>query len=225
MNRIDLNNFEVLFHLMLLGAKKSYVKIKTKELAQLIGKSQQSASLYLSRLEKEGLIERIVEKDGTQVKLTQKGVDVLVTVYLLLRNELEEAPTTITLEGSVFSGLGEGAYYMSLKGYREQFVKKLGFDPYPGTLNVKLDNRYLKEREKLNEYRKFAIKIDSFSDGIRTYGALWAFHALIEGIRGAVLIIERTHYDIDVVEIISQFNLRKELGLKDGDRVKINVFI
>ena len=83
MNRIDLNNFEVLFHLMLLGAKKSYVKIKTKELAQLIGKSQQSASLYLSRLEKEGLIERIVEKDGTQVKLTQKGVDVLVTVYLL----------------------------------------------------------------------------------------------------------------------------------------------
>jgi Domain of unknown function DUF120. len=28
-----------------------------------------------------------------------------------------------------------------------------------------------------------------------------------------------------VVEIISQYNLRKELNLKDGDRVKVSVFI
>ncbi len=225
LKKLELKNFEVLFNLMLLGAKDRFVTVKTNELARILGKSQQSASIYLSKLEKEGYIQRIVEKEGTSVKLTQKGVDLLVTVYLLLRNELEESPTTINMEGKVFSGLGEGAYYMSLQGYREQFVKKLGFDPYPGTLNVRLDSRYIKEREKLNEYRNFGIKIEGFSNGVRTYGSLWCFHAFVEGIRGAVVIIERTHYDIDVVEIISQYNLRKELNLKDGDRVKISVFI
>ncbi len=225
LRKLDLKSFELLFNLMLLGAKDQFVTVKTNELAKILGKSQQSASLYLSKLEKDGYIQRTVEKEGTRIKITQKGIDLLVTVYLLLRNELEESPTTINMEGKIFSGLGEGAYYMSLQGYREQFVKKLGFDPYPGTLNVRLDNRYVKEREKLNEYRNFGIKIEGFSNGVRTYGALWCFHAIVEGIRGAVVIIERTHYDIDVVEIISQYNLRKELNLKDGDTVKISVFI
>ncbi|MGC9145807.1 MAG: DUF120 domain-containing protein [Nitrososphaeria archaeon] len=225
MKKLELKNFELLFNLMLLGAKDRFITVKTSELAKILGKSQQSASVYLSKLEKEGYIQRAVEKEGTSVRLTQKGVDLLVTVYLLLRNELEEAPTTINMEGKVFSGLGEGAYYMSLEGYKEQFVKKLGFAPYPGTLNIRLDSRYIKEREKLNEYRNFGIKIEGFSNGLRTYGSLWCFHAFVDGIRGAVIIIERTHYDIDVVEIISQYNLRKELNLKDGDRVKISVFV
>lgn len=112
MSKVELENFEVLFRLLLLGAKNKFITVKTKELAKLLGKSQQTASLYLSKLEKEGLIERKVEKEGTEVKLTQKGLDLLVTVYLLLRNELEEAPATLTLEGVVFSGFGEGAYYM-----------------------------------------------------------------------------------------------------------------
>jgi riboflavin kinase len=225
LKKLELKNFELLFNLMLLGAKDRFITVKTSELAEILGKSQQSASVYLSKLEKEGYIQRIVEKEGTSVRLTQKGVDMLVTVYLLLRNELEEAPTTINMEGTVFSGLGEGAYYMSLDGYKEQFIKKLGFTPYPGTLNIRLDSKYIKEREKLNEYRNFGIKIDGFTNGLRTYGSLWCFHAFVEGIRGAVIIIERTHYGIDVVEIISQYNLRKELNLKDGDRVKISVFI
>jgi len=158
LKKLELKNFELLFNLMLLGAKDRFITVKTSELAEILGKSQQSASVYLSKLEKEGYIQRTVEKEGTSVRLTQKGVDLLVTVYLLLRNELEEAPTTINMEGTVFSGLGEGAYYMSLDGYKEQFVKKLGFSPYPGTLNIRLDSRYIKEREKLNEYRNLRDK-------------------------------------------------------------------
>lgn len=77
----------------------------------------------------------------------------------------------------------------------------------------------------LNQYKNFAIKIEGFSNGVRTYGSLWCYHAFIEDVRGAVLIIERSHYGLDVVEVISQYNLRKELNLKDGDKVKISVFI
>jgi Transcriptional regulator of a riboflavin/FAD biosynthetic operon len=95
LKKLELKNFELLFNLMLLGAKDRFITVKTSELAEMLGKSQQSASVYLSKLEKEGYIQRTVEKEGTSVRLTQKGVDLLVTVYLLLRNELEEAPTTI----------------------------------------------------------------------------------------------------------------------------------
>ncbi len=224
MVRVNLERFDLLFELMTLGAKEGYVKLTTAEFAKRIGKSQQAASIYLKELEKEGYIERHFE-NGSYIRLTQKGVDLLTTVYLLLRNQLEEAPTTVVIEGTVFSGLGEGAYYMSLKGYREQFLKKLGFEPYPGTLNIRVDHKFLKERDKLNEFREFAIKIEGFSDGVRTYGALWCYHALINDIRGAALIIERTHYDFSVLEVISQHALRKELGLKDGDMVRVSVFI
>ncbi len=225
LNKLQIKHFELLFNLMLMGAKDNYVKIKTADLAAKLGKSQQAASIYLITLEREGLIERQSSRDGTVVKITQSGLDQLVTVYLLLRNELEESPTSIVLEGSVFSGMGEGAYYMSLPKYKEQFLKKIGFEPFPGTLNLKIDLRHVMEREKLEQYKHLGIKIEGFSDGTRTYGALWCFHSLIESIRGAVVLIERTHYDISVIEIISPVNFRKELGLKDGDKVKITIFI
>ena len=39
------------------------------------------------------------------------------------------------------SGMSEGAYYMSLKGHARQFVKRIGYVPFPGTLNAKLEER------------------------------------------------------------------------------------
>ena len=35
--------------------------------------------------------------------------------------------------------------------------------------------------------------------------------------------IDRTHYDDSVMEIISPVHFRKELGLKDGDEVTVTV--
>lgn len=40
--------------------------------------------------------------------------------------------------GRVFSGVGEGSFYVSL--YSKKFLEKLGFRPYPGTLNLRLVN-------------------------------------------------------------------------------------
>ena len=39
------------------------------------------------------------------------------------------------------SGKAEGRFYPSKRKYAEQFSENLGFLPYPGTLNVKLDER------------------------------------------------------------------------------------
>ena len=55
------------------------------------------------------------------------------------------------LEGEVTSGLGKGKYYMSKQVYQEEFDDKLGFRPFPGTLNLKVDEE---ERKKFEEEEK-----------------------------------------------------------------------
>lgn len=127
------------------------------------------------------------------------------------------------LVGRVFSGLREGRYYMSLRGYVEQIEEKLGFKPYPGTLNIRLEPECLQLRRYLDIFP--GVKLEGFSDGVRTYGSVKCFRARVNDVESAVVIPERTHYGPDVVELISAFNLRQKLGLEDGDRVEVGVEI
>ena len=50
------------------------------------------------------------------------------------------------LAGRVFTGQGEGKKYVSLSWVKHQIKEKLGFDPYPGTLNLRLDEENAKHR-------------------------------------------------------------------------------
>ncbi|MEM0075769.1 MAG: DUF120 domain-containing protein [Nitrososphaerota archaeon] len=213
-----------LVELLLVGAKSRPVEITTEELAKRLGKSQQSASKHLLELEKEGFILRQKVGRSFAVKLTDKAVNALASFYLTLRSAIEEAPDIYEFHGTVFTGIGEGAYYMSLKGYRDQFRSKLGFEPYPGTLNLKLSSPV--ERQQFQELiQRPGIRIEGFSDGTRTYGGLTFYNSLIEDERGAVLAIDRTHYDTSVMEVIAPIKLREVLKLVDGSQVNIKVFL
>ncbi len=212
-----------LIELLLMGAKEGPVPVTTVELARRIGKSQQAASKHMEALEDAGLIERFKKGRKVEVRITSRGVNELIGLYLVLRSILEEAPEAYVFSGRVFSGLGEGRYYMSLEGYRGQFAKKLGFKPYPGTMNIRLESP-----SQVIQFRELAgkegISIEGFTDGLRTFGDVKCFRALIEHISGAVLIIERTHYDYSVMELIAPVNIREELGLRDGDKIVVKVF-
>jgi len=212
-----------LIELLLLGAKDEPIKISTYELAKRVGRSQQAASNHLLELEKEGYIERLRVKGGYGIKLSEQGLQTLTHLYHRLRQALEALPESITLQGKVFTGIGEGAYYISLKGYRKQFIAKLGFAPYPGTLNIRLSNPLARRlRRDLEHYR--GIRIHEFEDGQRTYGGARCFRATInDAMEGAVLAIDRTHYDDSVVEFIAPTNVREKLGLKDGAEVTLNI--
>jgi len=131
----------------------------------------------------------------------------------------------MVIEGIVFSGLGEGAYYVTRKPYREQFIKKLGFDPYPGTLNLRITSEYDAQlRKELEEHP--GIEIQGFKNENRTYGSVKCFPARINGReKGAVILALRTHYDSSVIEIIAPRYLRKVFRLKDGNKVKVEVFL
>ncbi|HDI01639.1 MAG TPA: DUF120 domain-containing protein [Candidatus Bathyarchaeota archaeon] len=217
--------FFTLLALAELGAASGEVSITTSSLAERLGYSQQTASRHLIELEKAGLISRAVEKKGCRVRLTNSGIDALREVYGALRKVLEPvtAPFLI-LKGVVFTGLGEGAYYVTREGYKKQFIEKLGFEPYPGTLNLRLiDEESLKARRELDFYP--GIEIKGFTAEGRTFGAGKCFRAIInDEVEGAVVVAYRTHYGPSVIELISPVCLRERLKLKDGDLVKVRVF-
>jgi len=207
-----------------MGAHRRTAKISTEYLAEKLEISQQTASRYLIELEHKGWIQRTITPEGSLIKIDDKGTRELQKLYSNLRFLIEAAyPPSITLEGTVFTGLDEGAYYISKEHYRKQFIKKLGFDPYPGTLNLKLTTDYdLKTHTELEAYP--AIEIQGFKNEDRTFGLVKCYPATIGNkVKGALISALRSHYDSSVVEIIAPVCLRKHLNLKDGYKVKVEI--
>ncbi len=160
------------------------------------------------------------------MKITIQGVAELKKLYSELRLVFESAyPPSITLEGVLFSGLGEGAYYVTKEGYRKQFMEKLGFDPYPGTLNIKLTTEYdIKSMSELETYP--AVELEGFNDESRTFGPVKCYPAIINNkAKGAVIYALRSHYGASVLEIVSPTFLRSHLKLKDGNKVTVELLI
>ncbi len=214
-----------LLHLVRLGAGTSFANISTSKLGDSVGLSQQAASLRLIELQRAGLIERAHSGRGLAVRLTQEGLRAVESFLAEANTSLDRGKAELGFRGALFTGLGEGGYYISLKGYSKSFARALGFEPFPGTLNLRLDNEAMVEqRRRLDALQ--GIEIPGFTDGKRTYGPVKVFRARIAGRHpGAVLAIERTHYDSSVLEIISPVNLRKALRLKDGDECSLTVFL
>ncbi|AEA47052.1 winged helix-turn-helix domain-containing protein/riboflavin kinase [Archaeoglobus veneficus] len=212
----------ILKQLALMNATRKVLKISSKELAEKINQSLQTAARKLKELEDEGLIERMLYKDGQYIVITEKGKDLLYKEYLDYKR-IFEGEDAIILKGRVFGGVGEGAYYVSLEGYRKQFIEKLGFDPYPGTLNLKIPKEQMFFRKRLDQEE--GITIEGFSTEDRTFGDVKAFKCRIDGMEGAIVIPQRTHYPADVLEVIAPVKLREHLGLEDGDTVEIEVIL
>ena len=223
MTELKIQHILTLVFLLSKGAKYNYVTITTSSLGKNIKKSQQSASKHLLELEQNNFIKRIISGRNISVKITSKGFSEMVKLSTVLQNSLDSSPSSLELEGTLVSGMGEGAYYMGLKGYTKQFKSKIGYVPFPGTLNVRLDQKIHQEAVKHLEALD-GIKIKSFSDGKRTYGWVKCFSAKINNSLDCVLILlERTHHDDSIIEIISNLCIRKVGKLKDGSKISITI--
>ena len=100
--------------------------------------------------------------------------------------------------------------------------EKLGFVPYPGTLNVEIE---LIERNKLRLLKNYqALIIDEFQSDNRSFGSVRCFKAKIDGSSGAIVLPLRSHYS-NILEFISPHYLREKLDLKDGDEVEIVIYL
>ena len=122
------------------------------------------------------------------------------------------------MEGTIAKGLGEGSYFMSMPHYKKEIKKKLGFDAYPGTLNIKIEKNQ-HDVEKANP-----IKISGYTKGGKTFGGASCYRAKIKDISGAIIIPDINKHKNGITEFIAEVHVKTKLKIDDGDKVKIEMF-
>ncbi|MDD4126062.1 MAG: DUF120 domain-containing protein [Methanomicrobium sp.] len=207
----------------LMGGLNGLVSGSSQKLAEFFKMSAMTVSRRLASLEKDNLITRTVRPDGQYFIITRFGEDLLKKEYADYKILFEENSGILWIDGEVISGLGEGRYYVSIPGYVKQFKEKLGFEPYPGTLNIRIDPAGVGTRKKA-EFHGW-VDIDGFTADDRTFGSARCLLCRINGYKCAVIVPGRSHYPDDIIEVISEVRLREKLNLTDGSRVKVEVCI
>jgi riboflavin kinase len=125
----------------------------------------------------------------------------------------------ILFSGTLVSGSGGGRKYVELEWVKRQVKNKLGFDPYPGTLNLRLDSENVKRRVVLEKNARLRL---CHSEGYCT-GLL--FKAALDDLPCGVVIPQIENYPENMFEIVASKNLKQELRLRDGDLVTVTVFV
>ncbi len=212
-------------HLALLGALDGQEKLSCSGLGERLDASTQTASRRLQRLEEDGYVERDVVGDGQWVEVTERGAQRLQAEYADYR-QVFERDTGVTLSGTVTSGMGEGRHYITLEGYMRQFVEKLGYEPFAGTLNIDLTPDSVRKRARLSSFEP--VTIEGWESEDRSYGPAYCYPATLEAAAGTcteahVITPERTHHGDDHLEVIAPVRLRDDLDLADGDEVTVDV--
>lgn len=216
---VDPKNIFALRKIALLGGVNEYVNVSSRELGDELGMSQQSASKRILVLLDAGYIVRNVGSRRQRIKITEAGIDALKMEYSEYRR-IFEMTDHLVIKGSIATGMGQGSYYMCQLPYMDQFEDTVGFRPFEGTLNVKVD---VEDIGKLDIIRSTSGRmIKGFTGEGRTFGNVIAYKARIKNINCAIVVPERSHYK-ETIEIVCQYHLRRTLGLEDGDRVEVRV--
>lgn len=123
-----------------------------------------------------------------------------------------------SISGTVLSGIGKGCYFTSVDWVVRQCKDKLGYAPFPGTLNVKVCDEDL---PKLNQFLEQTDTALVPSDASFCSAPLKKIE--LGGIPAAIVLpAEDVHvHDHCILEIISPCSFKQSLGLKDGDQVKL----
>ena len=207
--------------LALMGGLKGPVWVSSQSLGSALRTSPQTASRRLQSLERQMLLTRSVNPDGQYITITRSGEEDLRREYSDYCRLFVQESGEYSLQGTVISGLGEGKYYMSLDHYVAQFTRVLGFTPYPGTLNIRLDPSSLPIRKRLDQ--RDWIPIEGFTADERTFGNARCLPCRFRQTPCGIVIPGRSHYPDDILEIIAPVSLRETYGLEDTDKVAVEV--
>ena len=120
------------------------------------------------------------------------------------------------IDGKVTTGLGKAAYFLSQEFYTKEFEKNLGFVPYPGTLNIIVEEENLSKINEIKNNCENIIKPDT------EFGAVKYIDAVLnDEINGAIVFPAKTTHEENYLEFIAENKLRDQLNLEDGDIVNI----
>ncbi len=127
-----------------------------------------------------------------------------------------------TIVGRLATGIGQGKHFTRLEWAQRQFVERLGIDPYPGTVNVIID-----EAASLAVWDRLkatpGVLIENPNDGPHDCDAR-CYPVEIEGrFDAAIVLPEVDGYGRDVIEMICAVGIRNALGIADGDRLSVTI--
>ena len=122
----------------------------------------------------------------------------------------------LKITGKIVGGAKQGAFFTQLDWVQQQCLDKLGFAPWPGTLNLEIpmDRVAVIEELMVKEGMELVSPDSNYCSG-------HVFPVSIEGIPAAIVLPAedvRVHAK-NIVEIISPEMLKESLNVKDGDWV------
>ena len=126
------------------------------------------------------------------------------------------------LNGIIFSDLGQAAHFMGLNWVRDALAQKLGYSPYPATLNVR--PKTADDAQIWQEIQKSGTGVP-LSAGDADLCTAWLYNVTLQDLpgskpmNGAVLLPEVAGYPKDKIEVIAAVNLKNALSLADGDQL------
>ena len=124
----------------------------------------------------------------------------------------------LAITGKIVSGAGQGAFFTRIDWVQQQCNEKLGFKPYPGTLNLEISA----EDPPIIESLAHKKGIELISPD-RKFCNAKAFAVTLGEIKGAIIMPEekvRIHPK-NIIEMIASLNIKEALNVKDGDIITI----
>jgi CTP-dependent riboflavin kinase len=127
-----------------------------------------------------------------------------------------------TLLGRIATGIGQGKHFTRLDWARQQFLSKLGIDPFPGTVNL-----IVEDSDSMSVWNRLkgtpGVRIANPNDGPHDCDAR-CYPVSIDGqIDAAIVLPEITGYSPVQIEIIAAVGVRDALGVDDGDSLRLAI--
>lgn len=130
------------------------------------------------------------------------------------------------ITGVICSGLGEGAAFMCLNWVKKVLTERLGFSPYPATLNLLLES---------DEEMRLWEDIQGETRGVEIpppdkafcQAQCWPVLVASSGmngekvIEGAILLPQVAGYPRNKVEVVAPIHIKNSLGVRDGDSLTL----
>lgn len=126
----------------------------------------------------------------------------------------------LILTGRVVSGKGEGATFTQLEWARHQFIRKLGIDPFPGTLNLTLESPADLHIWEILQNSPGIEVIPPTNNWCRA--RCYPVHVMNQ-ILGAIVRPILPGYSKNQVEVIAALSIRDFLSLQDGDSLDFEI--
>jgi CTP-dependent riboflavin kinase len=130
------------------------------------------------------------------------------------------------INGVVFSDLGQASLFMALDWVQHALQQRLGFAPFPATLNMRPETREDLQAWEAVRSELEGIPLESSVGGfcsarlfrVEIHNPVDARQATT---KGAVLLPEVRGYPKNKIEIVAAVRLKDELGVEDGDQLTL----